>query len=96
MMKGADRKMTLKGVNTIVKNSLLSFDSCSSERDQSVHNGIQIAILVLSALSLIISAARLIYDVFGDKLRRDDYDDYENYDYDPSDIYDLDEDDLSF
>ncbi|MGN0693128.1 MAG: hypothetical protein ACI4K7_12330 [Oscillospiraceae bacterium] len=88
--------MTLKGVNTIVKNSILSFDSCSSDRDEAVHNGIQVAILVISVLSLIITAARLIYDVFGDKLRRDDDDDYENYDFDPSDIYDYDEEDMAF
>lgn len=87
--------MTLKGVNTIVKNSLLSFDSCSSDRDESVRNGIQVAILVISVLSLIITAARLIYDVFGDKLRRND-DDYEDYDFDPSDIYDYDEEDIAF
>ncbi|MGN0696106.1 MAG: hypothetical protein ACI4J5_04980 [Oscillospiraceae bacterium] len=87
--------MTLKGVNTIVKNSLLSFDPCSSDRDESVHNGIQVAILVISVLSLIISAARLIYDIFGDKLRRDDHEDYEDYDFDPSDIYDYD-DEMAF
>lgn len=75
-----------------MKNSLFGFDPYSSEREKSVHNGIQVAILVLSALSLIISAARLIYDVFGDKLRRDDRDDdIDYYDYDPSDIYDTDE-----
>lgn len=95
-MKGADNMITLKGVNTIVKNSLLSFDSCSTDNDQSVHNGIQVAILILSALTLIISAARLIYDVFGDKLSKTDHDDYDDYDFDPSDIYDYDEDDLTF
>lgn len=76
-----------------MKNSLLSFDSYSSDSDRSVHNGIQIAILILSALTLVISAARLIYDVLGDKLAKDVP---EDYDYDPSDIYDYDEDELSF
>ncbi|MDD7429379.1 MAG: hypothetical protein SOU50_06325 [Oscillospiraceae bacterium] len=74
-----------------MKNSLFGFEPHSSEGERSVCSGIQVAILVLSALSLIISAARLIYDVFGDKLRRDDYEDYEDYDFDPSDICDSDE-----
>lgn len=77
-----------------MKNRFFNCDSYSSEDNSSVNNGIQIAILILSAIAVIIGAIRLAYDIFGNKLRRNEYDDYENYDYDPSDIYD--EDELSF
>lgn len=67
---------------------------CSSkenDRCENCVNGVQIAILVLSALTCIFTLARLIYDIYGSKLCKckKNSDDYE---YDYSDI-EIDEDD---
>lgn len=58
--------------------------------------GVLIAILILCAISVVISIVRLVYDVFSDKLKSgEDLIGYDRYDYDQSDICDTD-DDLEF
>ncbi len=65
-----------------------------NEHENGVHSAVQITLLVLSAISVILSAVRLMLDIFGDR-HCDESD--KCYDYDPSDIYDdYDDDEPAF